>query len=66
LAREGFQVPPDVQALLDERDAARSAKDFTKGDEIRTQLTKMGWEVMDLPDGTAVRPLMKRPEDDGG
>jgi cysteinyl-tRNA synthetase len=58
LAREGFQVPPDVQALLDERDSARAAKDFARADELRRRLTKMGWEVMDLPDGTAVRPLL--------
>jgi cysteinyl-tRNA synthetase len=58
LAREGFEVPSEVQALLDERDAARAAKDFAKADEIRDQLTEMGWEVMDLPDGTTVRPLL--------
>src|SRR5919109_3102918 len=58
LAREGFEVPSDVQALLDERIAAREAKDFAKADEIRDRLTKMGWEVMDLPDGTSVRPLL--------
>jgi cysteinyl-tRNA synthetase len=56
-AREGFEVPPEVRALLDDRDAAREAKNFDKADEIRDRLTKMGWEVMDLPGGTTVRPL---------
>jgi cysteinyl-tRNA synthetase len=59
LAREGFEVPPEVQALLDERDAARAAEDFTKADEIRRRLTEMGWEVMDLPGGTRVRPRIE-------
>jgi cysteinyl-tRNA synthetase len=58
-AREGFEVPSDVQALLEERDAAREAKDFGKADEIRDRLAKMGWEVMDLPGGTTVRPLRR-------
>jgi cysteinyl-tRNA synthetase len=60
LAREGFEVPDDVQALIDERDAARAAKDFAKADEIRRRLTGMGWEVMDAEAGTRVRPLAGR------
>ena len=60
LAREGFEVPDDVQALIDQRDAARAARDFARGDEIRDQLTAMGWEVMDTPEGTTVRPLATR------
>jgi cysteinyl-tRNA synthetase len=60
LAREGFEIPGDVQALIEERDAARAAKEFARGDEIRDRLTSMGWEVMDTPDGTRVRPLVGR------
>jgi cysteinyl-tRNA synthetase len=59
LAREGFEIPSEVQAMLDERDAARVAQDFAKADEIRVRLTAMGWEVMDLPEGTTVRPLIR-------
>jgi cysteinyl-tRNA synthetase len=57
LAREGFKVPREVQALLDQRDEARRAGDFAHADEIRTRLTEMGWEVMDEAGGTRVRPL---------
>jgi len=60
LAREGFEIPPDVQALVDERDEARAAKDFARSDEIRDRLTEMGWEVMDTDAGTRVRPLAGR------
>jgi cysteinyl-tRNA synthetase len=56
LAREGVSIPDDVQALVTERDEARRAKDFARSDEIRNQLTAMGWEVMDTPEGTKVRP----------
>jgi cysteinyl-tRNA synthetase len=59
IAREGFEVPPEVRDLLTERDVARAAKDFAKADEIRARLAEMGWEVMDLPDGTTVRPLIR-------
>jgi cysteinyl-tRNA synthetase len=60
LAREGFEIPSDVQALVDERDEARRAKDFSRSDEIRDRLTEMGWEVMDTDAGTRVRPLAGR------
>jgi cysteinyl-tRNA synthetase len=60
LAREGFEVPEEVQRLLDERDEARRSRDFDRADEIRRRLTEMGWEVMDEAGGTRVRPLASR------
>jgi len=57
IAREGFEVPDDVRSLVEERDAARTARDYARSDEIRDRLTEMGWEVMDSADGTRVRPL---------
>jgi cysteinyl-tRNA synthetase len=60
LAREGYEVPPDVEALVAEREKARARRDFSRSDRIRTRLTEMGWEVMDTPDGTRVRPLASR------
>jgi cysteinyl-tRNA synthetase len=57
LAREKPEVPPEVQELIDQRNEARRTGDFARADEIRTRLTEMGWEVMDLPGGTRVRPL---------
>jgi cysteinyl-tRNA synthetase len=60
LAREGYEIPDDVSALVAERDEARSRKDFARSDEIRTWLVEMGWEVMDTAEGTRVRPLAQR------
>jgi cysteinyl-tRNA synthetase len=57
IAREGFVVPEEVQALVRERDEARAARDYARSDSIRDQLTGMGWETMDTPEGTKVRPL---------
>ena len=44
----------EAQALARERDDARSAKDFARADAIRDQLTAMGFQVMDTPEGTVV------------
>ncbi len=55
-AREGFEVPPEVQALLEERDAARRRRDFATSDAIRARLVEMGFEVQDTAGGTVVRP----------
>ena len=42
--------------MLDERTAARAARDFARADEIRRDLAERGWEVVDGPDGSVVRP----------
>jgi cysteinyl-tRNA synthetase len=38
------------------RDEARAAKDYAKSDALRDELAAVGLEVMDTPQGTAVRP----------
>jgi cysteinyl-tRNA synthetase len=53
----GDALPEDVQALVAQRDEARAARDFARSDELRSQLTAMGYEVNDTPEGTRVRPL---------
>jgi len=44
-----------VQALIDERAAAREAKDFARADDIRNQLAEMGVTLEDTPSGTIWR-----------
>jgi len=56
VAREGFVPTDEMLALVAERDAARSAKDYAKSDEIRDRLQSLGLEVMDTADGTKIRP----------
>ncbi|MBL8189725.1 MAG: cysteine--tRNA ligase, partial [Acidobacteria bacterium] len=41
----------DIQALIDERQAARKAKNFARSDEIRDQLTELGIILEDTKDG---------------
>ncbi len=45
-------ISPIVEDLLDQRDAARSEKDFARADAIRDRLTEMGIAVEDRPGGS--------------
>ncbi len=51
VARKGIEVAK-VEALMVERKEARAAKDFTRGDAIRAELTAIGVELLDTPQGT--------------
>jgi cysteinyl-tRNA synthetase len=48
-------VPAEIIASLAERTAARAARDFTRADAIRDELTGRGWVVVDAADGSTVR-----------
>lgn len=47
-------VPPDVERLLNERAAARAAKDFARADALRDEISALGYEVKDAPGGATV------------
>ncbi len=51
--RAPSSIEPDVQQLIDNRAAARKAKDFTLADELRKEIERRGYEVKDNRDGTA-------------
>jgi cysteinyl-tRNA synthetase len=55
-AREGFTLPDEVESLVAERDRARADREFARSDAIRDRLAALGYEVMDTPAGTRVRP----------
>jgi cysteinyl-tRNA synthetase len=55
-ARRASVVPGDVEALVADRIAARSARDFARADALREQLAGLGWDVVDGPDGSVVQP----------
>jgi len=46
-----------IQVLIDEREAARNAKDFARADQIRDQLLESGIELEDTSEGTRWRTL---------
>lgn len=48
-------IPADVQALIDERAAARASKNFAESDRLRDEIAKRGFVVRDEKDGQVVR-----------
>ena len=42
---------PEAARLLDEREAARAARDFATADARRDELAALGWTVRDTPEG---------------
>jgi cysteinyl-tRNA synthetase len=48
------EVEPEIQALIDERQAARKAKDFARADEIRDILKEKGITLKDTPQGVQI------------
>jgi cysteinyl-tRNA synthetase len=55
LRADASVIDEDTARLVAERDAARAAKDFSRADALRDELTALGWTVEDTPAGTAVR-----------
>jgi cysteinyl-tRNA synthetase len=49
----GFSSDLEVQKMVDERTAAKKAKDFKRADAIRQALTAQGIIIEDRPDGTS-------------
>jgi cysteinyl-tRNA synthetase len=50
-------LSPELQALVDEREAARKSRDFARADELRKRLHDEGIEVEDTPQGSRWKRL---------
>lgn len=55
-ADEATEVPEQIRALAEARDAARAAKDFARADELRDQIAAAGWQVTDTAQGPHLSP----------
>ncbi len=53
-SEEVTEVEPEIQALIDERQAARKAKNFARADEIRDILKEKGITLKDTPQGVQI------------
>jgi cysteinyl-tRNA synthetase len=51
------EIPAELTALLDERNAARKAKDFKRADAIRDELKAKGWAIEDTPKGARLKKI---------
>jgi len=54
LRSESDEVDAESQALVDQRDEARAARDFSRADALRDELKARGWNVEDGPEGTRI------------
>ncbi len=52
--RKKDEVPAEVTDLVNQRAAAKKAKDWARADAIRAQLSEMGWTVTDTAQGPKV------------
>jgi cysteinyl-tRNA synthetase len=55
--RAEAEAPVDVQALAEERTAAKKAKDFKRADAIRDEVKAKGWVIEDTPKGPKLKKL---------
>jgi cysteinyl-tRNA synthetase len=51
------EIPAELTVLLDERNAARKAKDFKRADAIRDELKSKGWVIEDTPKGARLKKI---------
>ena len=51
--KKAVEIPADIQAILDQRAAARQAKNWAESDRLRDELATKGWLVKDSKDGQA-------------
>ena len=54
--RTNVDIDDESQALVEQRDAARLARDFAKADGLRAELEQRGWQIEDTPEGTKLHP----------
>ena len=47
-------IPAEVMDLVNQRVEAKKAKDFAKADALRDQVSEMGYQIKDTPQGPQV------------
>lgn len=53
-----IQPPDDVMVLMKARQQARQDQDWKRSDELRQQISDLGWTVQDTPEGPQVTRLL--------
>ena len=56
-ANASSDIPEEVMALVEQRQAARKEKNFALADEIRDKITALGYEVKETRQGTEIKKL---------
>ena len=58
------RLPAEVAQLLQQRAAARAARDWVAADVLRDQIRALGWDAIDTSDGSTARPAAPAPASD--
>jgi cysteinyl-tRNA synthetase len=53
-AQKKIEIPSKVKKLVEEREIARKEKNWSKSDELRSEIISMGYEVKDSPNGPEI------------
>ena len=56
-SKEKDLIPPEIMNMVEERHAAKKAKDFIMADTIRDKIKSLGFILEDTPKGTTVKPI---------
>jgi len=48
-------IPPELTAMLDDRNTARAAKNWARADELRREIDARGYEICDSPQGSYLK-----------
>ena len=51
------EIPENISNLIKERTLAKANKDYAKADEIRKQITNLGYSIIDTKDGIKVKKI---------
>jgi cysteinyl-tRNA synthetase len=49
------ELPEEIRTLMEQREAARSSKEWARADEIRSKIEAMGFTIEDRPEGPIAR-----------
>ncbi|HZO85234.1 MAG TPA: DALR domain-containing protein, partial [Verrucomicrobiae bacterium] len=55
--KQESEAPPEIVKLLEDRQAARKARDFKRADMLREELKSKGWVIEDTPKGPRLKRL---------
>jgi cysteinyl-tRNA synthetase len=56
LSERPEEAPEEIRLLAQQREEARSARDFETADRLRDEILELGWELRDTPDGQRLVP----------
>ena len=56
-SKEKHTIPDEIKELVEKRKAAKEKKDFKLADEIREEIRKKGYQVIDKKEGVEINPI---------